>query len=109
MAISRRMPPPIVSETAESERKVQAAVEHNHVLGKGLKVGKAFKVQADGGHAWYEVTRISLTSAEVEWRDYGLDRYMDEMLAGGGVFPRHVIERLVHHYETLEELFGAPP
>jgi len=30
------------------------------------------------------------------------------MLAGGGEFPRRVIERLVHHHETLEELFGTP-
>ena len=44
---------------------------------------------------------------EVEWRDYGLDRCMDEMLAAGGEFPRPVIERLVHHHDTLQELFEA--
>jgi hypothetical protein len=105
---ARRMPPEIVTETAESERKVAAALERNRELGKGLKVGKTFKIQVARGYAWYEATHVGPTSAEVEWRDYGLDRCMDEMLAGGGEFPRGLIERLVYHYDMLEELFGAP-
>ena len=105
---ARRMPPEFVTETADSERKVAAALERNRELGKGLNVGKTFKIQVARGYAWYEITRVGPTSAEVEWRDYGLDRFMDEMLAGGGEFPRRVIERLVHHHETLEELFGTP-
>lgn len=97
-----------MTEIAESERKVAAALERNRELGKGLKVGKAFKIQVARGYAWYEVTRVGPTSAEVAWRDYGLDRSMDEMIAGGGEFPRFVIERLVHHHDALEKLFGAP-
>jgi hypothetical protein len=105
---ARRMQPQIVTETAESERKVAAALQRNRELGKGLKEGKTFKIQVARGYAWYEATHVGPTSAEVEWRDYGLDRCMDEMLAGGGEFPRRLIERLVHHHDTLEELFGAP-
>jgi hypothetical protein len=97
-----------VAETAQSERQVAAALERNLELGKGLKVGKTFKIQVAEGYAWYEVTKVDSTTAEVEWRDYALDRSMDEMLAGGGAFPAPVIERLVHHHDTLEELFGAP-
>jgi hypothetical protein len=100
--------PEIAGETAESQRKARVALERNRELGKGLKVGKTFRIQAVDGDAWYEVTRVGPDSAEVEWRDYGLDRYMDEMLAAGGAFPRGVIERLVHHHDTLEELFGEP-
>jgi hypothetical protein len=96
----------IVDEHAESERKVKAARERNRVLGRGLKVGKSFKVQGDDGTAWYEVTRLA-TAVEVEWRDYGRDRWMDEMLGAGGEFPRPLIERLVHHHDRLEELSDA--
>ena len=73
---------------------------------QGPRVGTCFKVQAADGTAWYQVTSVSPTSAEVEWRDYGIDRTMDEMLGAGGMFPRRVIERLVRHHNTLEELFG---
>jgi hypothetical protein len=108
----KRMPPMATqaetdTETARSERRVRAALERNHELGKGLTVGKTFKIHGADGAAWYEVTRVGSTSVDVEWRDYGLDRSMDEMLAGGGTFPVPVIERLVHHHETLDELFGA--
>ena len=99
--------PEVVSDVAECESKVRAALERNHVLGSGLKVGKAFRVQTVEGSPWYEVTCVGSTSAEVEWRDYGLDRYMDEMLVGGGVFPVSLVERLVYQHDTLEELFGA--
>ncbi len=63
MAVIRRTPPEIVTEaaegideTAESERKVRAALERNRVLGRGVRVGKAFKVQGADGTAWYEIT-----------------------------------------------------
>jgi len=114
MAVSKRTPPEIptesaelVNETAESERKVNAALERNRVLGRGLKVGKSFKILGADGSAWYEVTHVDHASAEVEWGDYGLDRCMDEMLAAGGEFPRPVIERLVYHHDMLQELFDA--
>ena len=61
------------------------------MLGRGLKVGKSFKVQGADGSAWYEVTHVGPASVDVEWRDYGLDRCMDEMLAAGGEFPRPLI------------------
>jgi hypothetical protein len=78
---------------------------------QGPRVGTCFKVHAADGTAWYQVTSVSPTSAEVEWRDYGIDRTMDEMLGAGGMFPLRVIERLVRHHDTLEELFGGsdPP
>ena len=47
MVVSKRTPSDadveaveLVNETAESERKVRAALERNRVLGRGLKVGK---------------------------------------------------------------------
>ena len=105
---SRTLPEMVAPEITEPQGKLDAVLQRNRELGKGLKVGKTFKIQAEGGYAWYEVTRVGPDSADVEWRDYGLDRYMDEMLAAGGAFPRGVIERLVHHHDTLEELFGEP-
>ncbi len=98
--------PVIVDETAESERKVRAARERNRALGRGVRVGKCFEVQADGS-AWYELTRVGPTAIEVEWRDYGRDRCMDEMLGAGGRFPRALIEPLVQRHDVLEELAEA--
>jgi hypothetical protein len=96
-----------VDEGEESERKVRRALERNRALGSGLKVGKCFEVEAADGAAWYELTRIGATSVEVEWRDYGRDRCMDEMFGAGGAFPRPLIERLAHRHDLLQELFEA--
>jgi hypothetical protein len=98
--------PVIVDDRAESERKVSFARERNRVLGRGVRTGKSFEVQADES-AWYEVVHVGPTSVEVEWRDYGRDRCMDEMLGAGGEFPRALIERLVHRHDVLEELAEA--
>jgi hypothetical protein len=98
--------PVIVDETAESERKVRAARERNRALGRGLRVGKSFEVRADGS-AWYQLTAVAPTAVEVEWRDYGRDRRMDEMLGAGGRFPRALIEPLVQRQDVLEELAEA--
>ena len=79
---------------------------NGHTVEQELRVGKCFKIQGTDGTAWYQVTSVGPTSTEVEWRDYGIDRTMDEMLGAGGLFPRRVIQRLVRHHDTLEELFG---
>ena len=97
----------LVDQTAESDRKVRLALERNRALGKGLKTGKSFRVEGSDGTAWYEVVRVGSASVEVEWRDYGRDRCMDEMLAGGGAFPRPLIGPLVHHHDVLQELSEA--
>ena len=97
----------IVDQTEESERKVRRALERNRALGRGLKVGKCFEVEGADGAAWYELTRVGATSVEVEWRDYGRDRCMDEMFGAGGEFPRPLIERLARRHDLLQELFEA--
>jgi hypothetical protein len=97
----------LVDQTAESERKVKRALERNRVLGRGLKAGKSFRVEGADGTAWYQITRVGPASVEVEWRDYGRDLCMDEMLAGGGEFARPLIGRLVQHYDVLQELSEA--
>ena len=91
-----------------SGRLGQARRHHFSIaLGSGLEVGKCFEVEAADGAAWYEITRIGATSVEVEWRDYGRDRCMDEMLRAGGEFPRPLIERLARRHDLLQELFEA--
>ena len=97
----------IVDQTEESDCKVRRALERNRALGRGLKVGKCFEVEGADGPAWYELTRVGATSVEVEWRDYGRDRCMDEMFGAGGEFPRPLIERLAHRHDLLQELFEA--
>jgi hypothetical protein len=100
-------PPTIVDATMESDRKVSAARERNRVLGRGLRRGKSFKVEAEDGDAWYEIIGRGAGSVVVEWRDYGRDRCMDEMLGAGGAFPRPLIQRLVDRHDVLEELSEA--
>lgn len=97
----------IVDEWEESARKVRGALERNRKLGEGLKVGKCFEVESADGAAWYELTRVGETSVEVEWRDYGRDRCMDEMFGAGGEFPRPLIERLARRHDLLQELFES--
>lgn len=97
----------LIDQTAESERKVKEALERNRVLGRRLKVGKSFRVESADGPAWYEITGVGPVFVEVEWRDYGRDRCMDEMFAAGGEFPRPLIERLIYRHDVLQELFEA--
>jgi hypothetical protein len=97
----------IVDQTEESERKVRRALERNRNLGKGLKVGKSFEVPGADGVAWYELTRVGVTSVQLEWRDYGRDLCMDEMFGAGGEFPRSLVERLTHRHDVLQELFQS--
>ena len=59
------------------------------------------------GVAWYELTRVGVTSVELEWRDYGRDLCMDEMFGAGGEFPRSLVERLTHRHDVLQELFQS--
>jgi hypothetical protein len=97
----------LVDQTAESDRKVRLALERNRVLGQGLKTGKSFRVEGADGAAWYQIAYVGPVSVAIEWRDYGRDRCMDEMLAGGGEFPRPLIDQLVRHHDALQEVSEA--
>jgi hypothetical protein len=97
----------LVDQTEEADRKVRLALERNRVLGRGLKVGKSFRVEGADGTAWYGIVSVGPRSVEIAWLDYGRDRCMDEMLAAGGAFPRPLIDRLVRHHDALEELSEA--
>jgi hypothetical protein len=63
---------------------------------KGFKVGKLIRLGVGDGLAFYEVTKVKGKNCRVEWRGFGGDRYFDQVLGGGGDFPKHVIERLIY-------------
>ena len=75
-------------------RQLDAAMKRSDKL-KGLKPGKLLSTQVADGRAWYEVTAVHRGWVTIEWRGYSLDRWHDQVLCGGGDFPRDMIARLV--------------
>ena len=70
-------------------------------------VGKLFNVCVADGYANYVVVKENKKTLKVEWRGFGLDRYMDAMMGIGGTFPKDRIERLIRAKEGLAALFAA--
>ena len=62
---------------------------------QGCKKGKMFWLGVADGCAHYVVVRAGKNTVTVEWRGFGADRYVDQVLGYGGSFPRRVIENLV--------------
>jgi hypothetical protein len=73
---------------------------------KGCSAGKLFKIGVADGYAYYVVTRGGKRNVSVEWRNFGGDSYYDQILGGGGSFPRHCIEPLVEREEAFAKIFS---
>ena len=76
------------------DRRLDEALKRSDKL-KGLKPGKLLSTPVADGRAWYEVTAVHHGWVTIEWRGYSLDRWHDQVLCGGGDFPRDMIARLV--------------
>lgn len=67
--------------TAEYDRYVndafKKAIETHVAAGEGVRKGKLCSVPVADGHAYYEITRVNKKTCRVEWRGFGLDRYVD--------------------------------
>jgi len=78
-----------------------AAVARAASLGKGLKPGKLLRTQVGDGYAWYIVTKVTRTQANIEWRGFCPDHWYDQVLGAGGSFDRSIIARLVQQREYV--------
>ena len=73
---------------------------------KGCVKGKVFNLGVADGYAYYMVTSTGKRNVNIEWRDFGCDSYFDQILGGGGSFPRHIVEPLIERQEAMEKMFS---
>ncbi len=92
------------SQMIDSARR--AAIEHSASLGKGVRVGKCFSVTHPDGQCWYEVTSVTGTKAEVEWRGYEQSRHRDRTFGWGGEFDRKVVQGFVARQDAIQSIGG---
>lgn len=76
------------------EDELEKAQRLSDSLGAGIRVGKLFSLGVADGSAWYVVTKVNKTTVKIEWRGFCPDHYHDQVLGGGGSFPRRMIEPL---------------
>lgn len=69
-------------------------------------VGSLFSTYVADGQAWYVVTKVAGSSCDVEWRNFSIDQYVDQILGYGGRFDRGIIEPLVSRRAGLKKVFG---
>lgn len=72
----------------------ELAKKFSDSLPEGISVGKLFSVGVADGSAWYVVTKVTKSSAKVEWRGFCPDRYMDQVIGSGGTFPLATLRRM---------------
>ena len=88
------------------EAEYQKAKALAESLPEGLHVNKIFSTGVADGHAHYIVTKVNQKTCEVEHRGFCPDNYYDQVLRGGGRFPRSTIEPLIHQQEAMAKLFA---
>lgn len=82
------------------------AREISDALPDGLHVGAMFSVGVADGEAFYVVTRVTKTTASVQWRGFNPDRYTDHYFGWGKTLPREDVERYVEQERALAKLFS---
>jgi len=68
-------------------------------------VGKMFSVGVADGHAYYVVVKENKKTVKIEWRGFCIDRYTDQILGFGGLFPKDRIEDIIQGQENMTALF----
>lgn len=69
-------------------------------------VGSLFNTPVADGRAYYVVTKVNKKTCEVEWRNFGGDNYVDQILGYGGKFDTDRIQPLVNFQNSLSKMFG---
>ncbi|MEN6550096.1 MAG: hypothetical protein ABFE07_28975 [Armatimonadia bacterium] len=82
------------------EARFNEAQEHSWSLPKGVRPGKLISTGVGDGYAFYVITKVNKRGVTLEWRGYSLDRWSDQVLGGGGVFPLRAIEPLVRRSDS---------
>lgn len=76
------------------EDELEKAQRLSDSVGPGCAVGKLISVGVADGSAWYVITKVNKTTVKIEWRGFCPDHWYDQVLGGGGSFPKRVIEPL---------------
>jgi hypothetical protein len=101
LSVVRRLP---TEFGGEYDKYIDAAHKEAVQTSEAVKQfgpGKLFSVGVADGSAWYVVTKVTKTTATVEWRGFCPDRYTDQVLGWGGSFPRRSIEPLCRSFSGL--------
>lgn len=70
-------------------------------------VGSLFYTPVADGTSWYVVTKVNTKTCDVEWRNFGGDHYVDQVLGYGGRFEIDRIRPLVRSRSALNQMFGG--
>ena len=71
-------------------------------------VGKLFTIGVGDGCAFYVVTAVKKNKAQVEWRSFQGDRWVDNRVYGyGGWFPKATVREDVRREDGMREIFGG--
>ena len=95
------------------EEQYQIAKDRSDSLPEGLHPGKLFRVPRGDGYAWYVVRKVNKKTVDIEWRGYGLDRWVDgldrwvdDRFGYGGREKRETIDMFVRREDGTRRLFG---
>lgn len=92
--------------TAFVEEQYQIAKGRSDSLPEGLHPGKLFRVPRGDGYAFYVVIKVNKKTVDIEWRGYGLDRWVDDRFGYGGRQKREDVELFVRREDGMRRLFG---
>ena len=91
--------------TAFVEEQYQIAKGRSDTLPDGLHVGKLFRVPRGDGYAYYVVAKVNKKTVDIEWRGYGLDRWVDDRFGYGGREKRETVEMFVAREDARRRIF----
>jgi hypothetical protein len=93
--------------TQHVEEHYRSAKAYANSLPDGLQVGKLFVVPKGDGYAHYVVTKVNKKTVDIEWRGYGLDRWVDDRFGYGGREKRETIEMFVAREDARRRIFST--
>lgn len=88
------------------EEQYLIAKSRSDSLPEGLHPGKLFRVPKGDGYAWYTVKKVNKKTVDIEWRGYGLDRWVDDRFGDGSREKREIIEMFVRREDGARRLFA---
>jgi hypothetical protein len=92
--------------TAFVEEQYRIAKGRSDSLPEGLHPGKLFRVPRGDGYAFYVVIKVNKKTVDIEWRGYGLDRWVDDRFGYGGRQKREDVELFVRREDGMRRLLG---
>lgn len=72
----------------------------------GLKVGKLVSFFVADGRAYYVVTKINRKTVRLEWRNFSVDSYVEQVLGHDGLIDRETVEQIIRADESRDRMFS---